>query len=682
MGSNLAQEDGHLGERIHAYYEARAKGGAALLIVGVGAITWPEGACNPNQVAISDDRFLPGLEELTRRAHKHGAKIAIQLQHASKVATRDMAAGRPMLVPSVPIPKPSDLMDELTDGERNTFVSGIVGKTAKIEYKVMSVQEIAYITGRFAEAAQRAQRAGFDGVEIHAGHGYLLSSFLSPYSNRRDDEYGGPLENRARFLVEVLQAVRARCGETFPVWCRIDSKEFGIEGGINFEDAKRTAQIAEAAGADAIHVSAYGAPYKGAAFTQAPLVHKPSGFVPFAEGIKKCVGVPVIAVGRIEPEIADGLIAEGKADFVAMGRKLLADPDLPKKLQAGRPQNIRPCIYCYTCVGKIFLNGGVCCAVNPYTGHEFELTLTPAQKKRKVLVVGGGPAGMEAARIACLRGHDVTLVEKTSSLGGTLRFAALAYAPNDGLLAWLRTQVENLPISVHLGQELTEDLARELAPDVAIVAVGARRELPAIPGVSGNNVLSGDDLRQLLGGGDNVTAKAKLGFAQRGVLRMGKLLGVTKDIRRLRELSKAWMPIGKRVVILGGGLVGIELAEFLLERGRDVTVLEESKNLAPEMAVPRRWRSLADLREHGGTVRKSARIESIDTSSVAWVDKEGTQHRIPTDTVILAAGTVENRDLGERLAKTVPEVHLIGDCSGVGYLEGAIHEGSNVAHAI
>jgi len=325
MGTNLAQPDGHCGERIQAYYEARARGGAAAVIVGVAAIAWPDGACNPNQVAISDDQFLPGLSALAGRVKQHGCRAAIQLQHAGKVAVCDMAAGRPMLVPSIPHSTPDDMMQALTPAEMNAFVKSFSADT-KIEYKVATQEDINWLVQTFAEAAERAKRAGFDAVELHAGHGYILSEFLSPHVNQRDDEYGGSLENRSRLLVEVIQAVKARVGTDFPVWCRIDSKEYRVEDGIVFEDAVETARIAERAGADAIHVSAYANPSSGIGFTEAPLVHEPGAYLGFARDIKRAVSIPVIAVGRIEPQVAEKVVGAGEADFVAMGRKLLADP--------------------------------------------------------------------------------------------------------------------------------------------------------------------------------------------------------------------------------------------------------------------------------------------------------------------------------------------------------------------
>jgi 2,4-dienoyl-CoA reductase-like NADH-dependent reductase (Old Yellow Enzyme family)/NADH dehydrogenase FAD-containing subunit len=681
MGSNLADANGHVGERLIRYYEARARGGVGLIIVGVGAVAFPAGACIPNQVAISDDVFLPGLGDLTSRVHAHGAKIAIQLQHAGKVATQDMAAGRPLWVPSLVPMKAGDLLDDLTMEEIQGVTGYLAQPGAGISFHEMTTADIRHLVALFAAAAERARRAGFDGVEIHAAHGYLLSTFLSPAYNRRTDAYGGSLENRARLLVEVLQAVKTRAGDDFPVWCRLDATEFRIAGGSTLEDAQRVAVMAAAAGSDAIHVSAYAEPTSGVGFTDAPLVHQPCGYVDFAAAIKQRVPVPVIAVGRIEPAEADDVVATGKADFVAMARKLLADPELPNKLAAGRAADIRPCIYCYRCVGNIYLNTHVACAVNPATGREAECEITPVPAPQRVLIAGGGPAGMEAARIAALRGHTVTLCEQRERLGGTALFAALVYEANGKLLEYLEAQVRALPIDLRLGQAVTPALVRELNPDVVLVAVGARREAPAIPGIDRANVLSGDDLRSLMTGSDTRVAAEKLSRRQRALLAMGKLLGVTDRITLTRELTRHWMPLGQRVAVVGGGLVGVELAEFLSERGRAVTVLEASQSLATEMALPRRWRALYTLREHGVRLLTGVAVEAITDGGVVY-SQHGTRQTVPADHVIIATGVAEDRRLADALGELGPAVHRLGDCAGVGYIEGAMMDAGRVARAI
>ena len=682
MGTNFAEPDGHVGERMQRHFEERARGGVGLVVVGVGAVAFPHGACIPNQVAFSDDRFLPGLRALADRVHAHGAKIAIQLQHAGKVALQDVAAGRPLWVPSIVSGKAGDIMNDLAPAEIAGMTSPFSQPGAQMAFHEMTKQDVAALVARFAEAADRARRAGFDAIEIHAAHGYLLSSFLSPASNLRKDEYGGSVENRARLLCEVLRAVKARVAGTLAVWVRLDAREFRIDGGIELAQALRTAELAEAAGADAIHVSAYADPTSGVAFSDAPLVHEPCGFVGFAEAMKRRLRIPVIAVGRIEPAEADVLVRDGRIDFVAMGRKLLAYPDLPRKLADGRPEDVRPCIYCYTCVGKIFLGERTICAVNPGCGREAEYAIEPAKEARRVVVVGGGPAGMEAARVAALRGHRVTLLEKAERLGGALFFSSLVYEPNGRLLDWLATQVRKAGVDIRLGVAATAERVQALAPDVVLVATGARREKPPIPGADRPNVLSGDDLRALLTGSDPDVAKQKLSRLQRAALGAGRLVGATSNLALAREATRRWMPIGKRVVIVGGGLVGIELAEFFCERGRAVTVLEEGPTLGAEMALPRRWRALFELRRHGATLVTRARVEAIHEAGVAFVDATNARSVAAADHVILAAGAREDRSVGAALHGVAPEVVLLGDCEGVGYVEGAMLSAARVAKGL
>ncbi len=683
MGTNLAEPDGHAGERIQRHYEERARGGAGMVIVGVGAIAFPAGACIPRQLAISDDAFLPGLRALTDRVHAHGAQVAIQLQHAGKVATQDTATGRPLWVPSVVSGNRGDLMNDLAPHEVAAIAAPFTRPGAKFGLHEMTREDIATLVGWFADAADRARRAGFDGVEIHGAHGYLLSSFLSPASNTRGDEYGGgTVENRARLLCEVIRAVKARVGGDLAVWVRLDAKEFRVANGITLEDARRSAELAEAAGADAIHVSAYADPTCGVAFTDAPLVHEPRGYLEFAERIKRVLRIPVIAVGRIEPGEADAAVRDGTADFIAMARALLADPALPRKLAEGRPEDVRPCIYCYTCVGRIFLNEAVACAVNPAVGREAEFETVPAKRPRRLLVVGGGPAGMEAARIAALRGHRVTLCESGPRLGGTLLFSSLLYEPNGRLAAHLETQVRKAGVELRLGAEATPAVIREIAPDVVLVATGARREAPPIPGADRPNVLSGDDLRSLLSGSDPNVARQKLSFVQRAVIGAGHFVGATEDTALARELSRRWMPLGRRVVIVGGGLVGVELAEFLSAREREVTVLEEGATLAPEMALPRRWRALFEARERGVRFVTRAQVLAIGDTEVSYSNASGERSSVPADHVILAVGARADRSLGEALGRLGIEVHLLGDCDGVGYIEGAMLGAARVAGSL
>ncbi|EXF93418.1 effector protein [Pseudomonas fluorescens HK44] len=676
MGSNFAEADGHCGERIQAYYEARARGGAGLLIMGVCSVAFPAGTAEPFQVGVSSDEFIPGLSRLAERVHQHGAKIAMQLQHAGKTSVRDMAEGRQLWVPSVPPVLQSDMMAALTPEELANFVSSMKRRAEGSPIRVMDQADIAQMIEWFASAAERAKRAGFDGVELHAAHGYIIAGFLSAYYNRREDQYGGTLENRARLLLEIVAAVRARVGNEFALWLRLDAEELHTPGGISLEDAQAVARMAEAAGVAAISVSASARITSGTVFTEAPLVHEPGGFLQWTTAIKRSVKVPVIAVGRIEPEVGEAALARGDCDFIAMGRKLLADPDLPNKLLTHQQQAIRPCIYCYVCVSQIFVNERVKCAVNPMTGHEFEYVLTPAATPKHLVVVGAGPAGMEAARVASLRGHQVTLIERSDRLGGTLFFAGLAYAENARLLENLRYQVQALPIEICLNTEANITLLRDLGADQVLVATGAQREAPAIPGADQDHVWSGDELRRLMTGdrADEI-ARRKLSLTQRTLMKAGSLVGVTDSTEAMQKLSRVWMPLGKRVTIIGGGLVGLELAEFLIARGRQVCVLESGSHLGRELAIVRRWRVLHGIRLHGGELLTGVTVTAIEGKRVCYQRDDGQIGESLADSVVLAIGAQPDTRLSDALNTAGLSASSIGDCQNIGYIEGAISAG-------
>ena len=676
MGSNFAEADGHCGERIQAYYEARARGGAGLLIMGVCSVAFPAGTAEPFQVGVSSDDFLPGLSRLAERVHQHGAKIAMQLQHAGKTSVRDMAEGRQLWVPSVPPVLQSDMMTALTPEELANFVSSMQRRAEGSPIRVMDSANIAQMIEWFACAAERAKRAGFDGVELHAAHGYIIAGFLSSYYNQREDDYGGSLQNRARLLLEIIAAVRAKVGHEFAVWLRLDAEELYTPGGISLEDAKTVAQLAQDAGVDAVSVSASARITSGEVFTEAPLVHKPSGFLEWTAALKRSVQVPVIAVGRIEPEAGEAALKRGDCDFIAMARKLLADPDLPNKLLSGQEQAIRPCIYCYVCVSQIFINERVKCAVNPMTGHEFEYVISPAIKPKHLVIVGAGPAGMEAARVAAMRGHRVTLLERSDRLGGTLFFAGLAYPENAKLLENLRFQVQQSSIDIRLNTEASPALLRDLRADQVLVAVGAERAAPPIPGADQDHVWSGDELRRLMTGdrADEI-AKRKLSFTQRSLMKAGSLAGVTDSTEAMQKLSRVWMPLGKRVTIIGGGLVGLELAEFLIARGRKVTVLESATHLGRELAIVRRWRVLHEIRVHGGELITGASVTAIEGNRVRYQLAGGQPAESLADSVVLAIGAQPDTRLLDSLVDAGFNTSSIGDCQSIGYIEGAIRAG-------
>jgi len=683
MGVEIVGDDGMANDGIIAYYEERARGGVGLIVTEVCAVAYPGGANSSHQLGLSRDDFIAPLRRLTDRVHEHGAKIAVQLVHHGKVSRLDAKEGRPVLVPSITDWHGSlDMINDLTGEELGWMAEANGGGMG--ELRPATTDDLAEVIDQFASAAERAEAAGFDGCEIHGAHGYLLSGFLSRQWNTRDDEYGGPIEHRARLLCEVIEACVARTSDDFAVWCRLDALEYRTPDGIEFEDARRTAQLAVEAGAQAIHLSAYGDMTSGGAFTEGTLPHVEARHAALAAEMKIAVDVPVVAVGRIGPEVGDEMIANGKADLIAMGRQMLADPATAAKLARGAGAEVRPCIYCYTCVAQPFFDKQVRCAVNPVVAHEVELadlTRTEADSARTVAVVGGGPGGMEAARVAAERGHRVTLFEAGPQLGGSLRFAALVYEPNLRLLRWFEQEMHRLGVDVRLGTPATAAVLRAIGPDEVIVATGAGRERPAIEGIDLDHVVDGDDLREMLVGDGTAGAEAKLSMLGRVAPRVGRRTGLTRDPERLAQLTRVYMPIGTRVVIVGGGLVGIELAEFLVERKREVTVLHDGPTLAPEMAHPRRWRVLEDLRRHGADLRTGVTVDRITADEVEVSGDDGTA-RIATDSVVVATGLVADDAVAEQLRADGFAVTVVGDAGGVGYIEGAISEGFHAARAL
>jgi len=676
MGVSLAEADGSVGERLIAYHVAQARGGAGLIVMGVTGVAWPVGAVQPNQSAISDDRFLPGLMRLAEAVHAEGGKIAAQLHHGGLVASYSAQDGHPLWAPALPRPFAGDFPDYFLPAEMAAFAGG-----AAPEIKVLTPDAIALVVRQFADAALRAKRAGFDGVEIHGGHGYLLSSFISPASNRRDDEYGGTAAKRIRFLLEVVRAVRAAVGPGFAMWVKIDSREIGRPGGIALDDAVRLAPLVEAAGADAITVTAYHDVGQGKLHSASNIPHEPAANLAAARAIKAVVSVPVIASGRVEIDVGEQGIRAGDFDFLAMGRKLLADPTLPKLLEQGRAADIRPCIYCYTCVSTAYVREQVRCAVRPETGFEHR-NWSSGSIAGTTAIVGGGPAGMEAARRLAAAGNKVVLIERSKHLGGTLNFAGLAYAPNAQLGDWLRRQIAASRIEVRLGVEATPALIASLQPARVIVATGAVRDMPPIPGTTQNHVLSGDDLRALMLGTDLRALSGKTSWSARMAARIGAATGATANLELVRKVTRAWMPLGRRVAIIGGELVGLELAEFLVERGREVHVVGEAEKFGAGLQLVRRMRMIAELREHGVEMHPGARDIVIERNAIAFTAGDGTCARVPADNVIVATGARGDTRLADQLRHAGYDVIEIGDAAGTGYIEGAIRGAAEAVAAM
>ena len=671
MGSNFASEDGHTTEQLTAYYEKRAQGGIGLIILETSAITWPAGASMPNMIGFSKDEFIPSLKSLTQRIHQHGSKIAAQLNHSGKIAQEDVIAGRPIPVPSIPKSEPSDMFGLLTQDEIMNFIKagGPDGKGPR--YHELSADEIQQEVQHFVDAAKRAKAANFDAIEIHAGHGYLISSFLSPAVNKRTDEYGGTPEKRAKLLVDIISQIKIQLKD-FPVLVRLDANEYRIENGITPDDFLITASMAQDAGADAIDVSAYGNTSKGIAFTEAPLVHEPGGFLNFVKMAKKELTIPIIAVGRIELDVAEQGLRNNEFDFLAMGRKILADPDLPNKIISGREQLIRPCIYCYVCVSQIFINKPMMCAVNSQLGNEHrnENIIHSTADQKRILVIGAGPSGMESARLLAMQGHDVEIWEKDKDIGGTVRVAALAYEPNGRLINYLKNSLDELNVTIKLRTLATSKSVQDFNPDHVIVAVGANRNAPSIKGKNNRNVFDGEELRGLLFGSDAQAIK-KLSLIQQLILKVGRATQLLRNISALRFLSKIWMPIAKNIVVIGGDLVGLELAEFLVERGRTVKVLEPSGSLGPNLSIVRRSRVVHMLKEHKVDLLTNVTIKEIDGQEVIF-DHEEAQKSLQADQVIIALGADTNSELSDELTNLNMPLTSIGDCTSVGYIHGAI----------
>ena len=569
LGDSLAESDGAVSERQRAFYGARARGGVGLVLVGSVAIAYPNGSFGRRQTAASEDRFLPGLQSLADEVHQHGALIGAQLVHDGANSRLDIERGMPLLVPSkVRRQSPDRLTTMVTTDEAAALMRPFTQPTSKLEVREATDADLAAVIDSFASAAARVVAAGFDAIEVHAGHGYLIDAFLSPASNHRVDKWGGDVAGRSRLLLGVISAVRAAVGSGVGVWMRINAEERYTDGGETLDDMLAVLALAEAAGIDAVHVSAYSNPMVGIGITDAHTPHEPGLLVPLVRAVAAVATVPVIGFGRLEPDAADELIASGGASFVAMGRKLLADADLPRKLAEGRIDDVRPCIYHYRCIGNIFLSEPLACVASSATGHGDESRPPLAVASRSIVVVGGGPAGLEAARLLAVSGHRVALYEAADELGGRLRLAAACDPAIEQLLAWVIRQVAQSAVDVHLGVRFAAGLLHPvdggLGADVVVDATGA-----TWPGV--------DPLGPWLSG--DVTASAP----------------------------------GSDVAILGGDRPGLSLARAMLRHGRRVTVVEPSGVFGQMLGLPGRFREVHDLEGLGARLVTELPSERFDT---------------------------------------------------------------------
>ncbi len=621
-------------------------------------MAYPSGSYAPSQTAISADGYIEGLTDLATRVHAHGAAIAAQLVHDGANSLFDIAQGRPLLVPSIPPRLRPDRLSAMITGEELTAMTApFTTPGAAVDYRVADEDDLAELVERFAASARRAVEAGFDGVEIHAGHGYLIDSFLSPALNQRDDRWGGPSENRARLLVEVLQAVRAAIGPSMAMWCRLNAVERFRDGGETPDDLLEVARRAVTAGAQALSISAATDPGAALGVTEAHTPHDPGLLVPFAAQLRPQVEVPIITVGRIEPEMAEQVLAEGDADFVAMGRKLLADPDLPRKLASGRAADVRPCIYQYRCIGNIFLGRSVACVVNPATGRGDD-DLPAATRVRRVLVVGGGAAGMEVARLAAGRGHRVVLADRAPQLGGSLRLAGATDEVLDQFLGWLIGEVDRAGVDLALSTTVDASLVGALGVSDVVVATGGRWLIPPVPGSE------------------------------------------TPRVRTVAEMA-GWLagdpglPAGP-VVVLGGGKAGLSVARWFRRQlvgqpdgsARQVTVIEPGDVLAPQLGPPGRFRLVHEAEQQGIALETGATLTAVTASSVCWQRGDEPERETEAATVITTWQGVGGPAGGDGLAHELaagpasPTIHVIGDARATDGLEGALADARRVAAAL
>jgi len=602
---------GAVTDRLIHYYAARARGGVGLVDVEFTYIH-PAGKIFDHMLGIYDDKLIPGLKRLTAAIHREGAKIIIQISHGGRRGHSDITGSMPV-APS-PIPR-------------------LNGETPK----ELSLGEIEELIHAFILASRRANEAGFDGVMMHMAHGYLIQQFLSPLSNIRTDRYGGDLEGRSRFALEILVGIRRELGKDYPITCRLCGDEY-VKGGFDLNQSIQLAKVLEANGMNAIEVSA--GTHETAQVMIAPPYY-PMGFLShLSEKIRKEVRIPVGIVGRIHtPELAEQLLEQGKADLIAVGRALIADPEWPKKAQEGRSATICPCISCNQgCNDRMYFQQDISCTVNPSVGREATFPVEPARKKKKVLILGGGPAGLEAARIAAIRGHGVDLYEKEKELGGQLNIASVPPLKEEikRLKEFLLQEIRRLPIRVIHG-ELDGKTLKALSSDLIVVAVGGRPTKMEGPGFEDGKVISAWDV-----------------LSQR------------------REL-------GSRVVIIGGGQVGLETAHFLLEEGKEITILEMLKRVGQDMSPKARKMLLEILVQNGVEILTEARALSVEQGDLMF-NRSGVLNRIKgVDSIVIAVGTAPQEIRSLDLERLAIPIRWIGDASGPRKLFGAIHEGFNVA---